>query len=54
MHSTANMLNNKHHHNYVQWQMVPHLRGEHIVRYVSVEPLYCTPETNRILYLNYK
>lgn len=33
---------------------LPDLRGEHIVRYVSVEPLYCTPVTNRILYLNYK
>ena len=33
--------------------MVTRECGEHILRYVHVESLCCTPETNTILYANY-
>lgn len=31
----------------------PDFRGDDFIIHVNVEPLCCTPETNKILYVNY-
>ena len=33
--------------------MVIRHHGDHFIMYINIESLSCTPETNRILYINY-